>query len=291
MTMLWPRLPGVVAEKALRDYDGLSVPELSALARTAHPAQTFAAVGGARIDVPALESVRSLILRTAETHGFPDRRNALISFDRELAPKLVEAMPMAVAEASNPMVWNFVSTVLAPDVTAWRFGFDNPERWVCADRWRHMFSRLWWQALLLGADGQDQRRSTVFGALTETDLNQITERPRLAGYRPVAQEIAAALVAAVDEHSAKVRRPIIRDITARLRRKMATIEPLVLDPQDVRDMVGEAVASTLARRRLLPADESPEPDTSGEDLVATSGPAAEKPDLPTVVIRDRRARR
>ncbi len=221
MSILWPRLPAATAEVLLERIradrrrpeptEGLS-----------HSANLFAAVGGQRADGDLVASVRQRTLDTATAHGFPSDTTPqadLIRFDRALAPILLDTMGIVPAEAGNKHIWTNLALVIAPDITAWRFGFTNTERWIASDLTRHMFSRLWWQAFLLGTD------DGLLDQLSESDLNQLLERTTLGGMRPVVQALARAVVDGPEDVS---RRDLIRESALRLRRRMVFIDHMAL---------------------------------------------------------------
>lgn len=219
--MLWPRLQIPVAEKIYFERQNKTTRALSGYAACDHPAQVYAATGGARAEESDVRAIRTAICSCAEAAGFPEAASDkhLVLFDRALAPELLRHMPMALAEAGSREVWNFVSLVVAPDVTQWRFAPRNhlqDERWLCSDLTRHMFSRLWWQAyLLVGRDG-GQDRLDVLNALSESDLNQLLERTQLAG----AVELLRAFARAVSADPEKSR-DLTRNSAKRLLRLMA----------------------------------------------------------------------
>lgn len=241
---LWPRLDRQAAQaifslisEAHSDVGGLArratttVPDLC----------SFASTGGTRASDQDLAELRATIVEAATAHGYPSRSEDAIAFDRALAPRLHTAMPMAVGEALNRDVWSFTSLVLAPDVTMWRFGSSNRERWICSDRTRHMFGRLWWQSYLLGdADG-----GSTLDALSESDLNQLLERTSLGGCRPLVRQLARRLTT-LPEASGSPRRTVVREASLRALRLMAVIDPHVLTEDALAALVDEVVADAIA---------------------------------------------
>lgn len=250
MTLLWPRLELPVAQKEL---DGLRSLDLDALRRgaaTIHPAQRFASTGGGRASSDDLAQVRDVIIAAAQRFGYPDEAPASqrVLFDRYLAPRLYEAMPMPVGEALTRAVWNFTTVVLAPDVTSWRFGRQNTERWLCSDRTRHMFSRLWWQAAQLTSEGSEGRETELLDGLTESDLNQMLERTAIGGYRPLVTALASAVLALGENDRS---RGVVREASLRLLRLTAVVDPYGLSAEQLRDLVGRAVEEALAVTRSV----------------------------------------
>ena len=220
VSVLWPRLPTSTADAV---FEEMTSSELHAEPQLEHPARIFSATGGRRATPEDLSAVRELVVRTAEANGFGSSEGTIghIPFDRQLAPLLVDHMGIVPAEASNKSVWTYLSLVVAPDVTAWRFGYRNKERWIATDLTRHMFSRLWWQAYLLTNQVGDTRDTRLLNQLSESDLNQLLERTRLGGQRRLVQTLASAVINAPADLP---RRDLIRETTLRTLRMMAFIE-------------------------------------------------------------------
>lgn len=246
MTLLWPRLQAAPARIHLAEIQNLSWRDLIDRATTEHPLQTYASTGGTRIDRDHLESVRSRIVAVASEFGYPQKRpksKTLVRFDRELAPVLFEETPMAVGEALERSVWTFMSLVLAPDITEWRFGMDTEERWICRDRTRHMFSRLWWQVHSLTSENASGRDMTLLDSLFESELNQVLERTTIGGFSPLAQAIARQLV---ERSGAKDnRRELFRQSNLRLLRLVAVVDPYSLSDEELQELADLAVTGAL----------------------------------------------
>lgn len=236
MSILWPRLPTSTGQVILDELSSRpTMPQ--AAGEMDHPANFYAAVGGQRADRERIRRVRHLIVEEANAAGFPAKAAVdQIRFDRALAPRLLDAMGIVPAEAANRNVWTNLSLVIAPDITAWRFGFDNHERWIASDLTRHMFSRLWWQAYLL-SDGT-AKGNELLTKLSESDLNQLLERTTLGGMRPVVRALARAVVDGPDDVN---RRDLIREAALRLRRRMVFIDHMALSRPQLDAEVGGVV--------------------------------------------------
>ena len=102
--------------------------------------------------------------------------------------------------------WSFVALVPLPQLTYWRFGFGNRERWIAGDLTRHTWARLWWQAVVF------EGHVELLAALSESDLNQLLER-RIIGGDP---RLTRALRHAVTGCQEASRRILIRDAAKRL---------------------------------------------------------------------------
>lgn len=219
MTVLWPRLPAPIATDEFDRIksDGPAEP------RSRHPEQIYTPVGDRRATDT---EIRTMIIRLTELaieHGYPqsapDRHR--IAFDRRATTLLQDTIELNWAEAGQRDTWSFVALVALPHLTQWRFGTNNPERWIATDLTRHTWARLWWQAVVF------ERGPDLLSALTESDLNQLLER-RIMGGDP---RLVCALARSIVDHTpdGTDRRLLIRDVTARLLRRLAFLDVHALD--------------------------------------------------------------
>lgn len=238
MSVLWPRLTASVATAMyVEARRGALSPADS------HPAQIFAPVGGRRATSNEVAILASGIRQLAERFGFPDpsESSARIAFDRAAAPLIREKMDLSWSEASARDVWSFLALVALPDVTSWRFGTENSERWVASDPSRHTWSRLWWQATVFEGE------FALLSELTESDLNQLFERRRIGGNPRLARAIARAVVSRTA--SGEGRRDIIRDVTARVRRRLAWADMYSLESSVLDSVMSGFVDESIRRIR------------------------------------------
>ena len=236
MSALWPRLTPSVATAMFKEAQTGALQPSSR-----HPAQIFAPVGGRRVAVEEVGAMATEVRNLATHHGFPGRSSvsSRISFDRAAAPLLASHMDLSWSEAASRDVWSFLALVPLPDVTAWRFGTDNAERWVATDPNRHAWSRLWWHSAVFADD------VALLEALTESDLNQLFERRRIGGDPRLARAIARAVVGGTPHGD--MRRDVIRDSTARLRRRLAWTDTNALDDHKLDQLMNAIVADAVAR--------------------------------------------
>ncbi|WP_052061221.1 DUF6339 family protein [Rhodococcoides fascians] len=235
MTDLWPRLSLASGVVALRKLD--EDPEnMAAAARAKHPQMTYAASGGRRVSESGVQELIDAIRTIAQDHGYPGEvaKADLINFDRVAAEHIHRTMRITSVEAANRGVWTFLSVVAMPDITQWRFPNENIERWIATDLTRHMFSRLWWQAMTFGRSVDGAMDYSLLRKLSESDLNQITERRSIAGVTPLARAIARV---STESDGATGRRKALRDSVPRLRRLMAFIDFSVLSDDQLDDRV------------------------------------------------------
>ncbi len=245
MSILWPRLDRALAEPLLASLvDARGRPVAGELR---HPAQTYASSGGARATPDDLARLREGILDVATAYGFPDDQSRAIEFDRALAPRLLTLMPMSTGEALTKPVWSFTSLVVAPDVTYWRFVDPrrewNVERWVCSDRTRHMFARLWWQARQLTIPTPDGLDTRLLDGLTESELNHLTERISIGGCAPLVRAMAGAVL---DLPARSRHRDVVRNGALRLLRLVAVVDPFSLDDAQLAALAGHALDEAVA---------------------------------------------
>lgn len=244
-TILWPRLPQYVGRSLVKGYRSMSTEELTKQAAVSHSEQTYASSGGVRATPQQLRAVRDVIEQVAKSHGFPDPPTDPVRFDRDLAPALLDVMPMVDGEALNRDVWTFTATVLAPDITYWRFVRGeswNLERWVCTDRTRHMFARLWWQARQLTTPTESGRDTALLDSLSESELNHITERTSIGGCAPLARALVRRLMAAQIPGN---RREVVRNSCLLLLRLMAFVDPYALEDDDLDRLADAAISAAI----------------------------------------------
>lgn len=267
MSLLWPHLDRALAEPLFASLvDAHARPIVGEMR---HPAQTYASSGGSRATPDDLARLRDGIVEVAVAHGFPVDRSRAIDFDRALAPRLLTLMPMPTGEALTKPVWSFVSLVVAPDVTYWRFVDPrrewNVERWVCSDRTRHMFARLWWQARQLTVPTSDGLDARLLDGLTESELNHLTERVSIGGCGPLVRAMAGAVL---DLPARQRHRGVVRNGALRLLRLVAVVDPYSLD---------DAQLAALARRALDEAVAVLLPEPHGARVELPTPPSATAP--------------
>ena len=239
MNQLWPRLSTPHARAAFAELASASITELAQQASPRHPRMTFAATGGARVSEEVVKGLANSIREVAVEYGYPAKGtdDQRVLFDRAAAEVVFQQMEITTVEAANRGVWSMLAVVVLPDVTCWRFERTNLERWVASDLTRHMFSRLWWQALTFGVPGPAGIDFSLLRQLTESDLNQITERRSIAGNRRLAQSLARLVI---DTPGSS--RLLLRDLTPRLRRRLAFVDFSALDDQQIGDQLRSMLA-------------------------------------------------
>lgn len=229
MTELWPRLPTAVASRIYLDAAKGDVP----VASTDHPDQIWSPVG-ARATPKQILRLRDDLTALAAEFGFPQEAGPQrrIDFDRAAAPVMRKHLDLDWAEAGEREVWSFLALIALPDLTVWRFGLENDERWIASDLTRHAWARLWWQALVF--EGAED----VLRELGESDLNQLLERRSIGGDPRLVRALGRAVVEAP---AYLQRRVLIRDATQRLRRRLAFLEVRSLSNDQLLAMCREII--------------------------------------------------
>ena len=189
---LFPRLDPLAVEQCMSNIDEMIANSAQPLVEDRLPAGTgWTAIGGAQISLAVLGELRKLLLAVASTCGFPERGSIAdrAKFDALATAALADFGPLDSGEADRDDVWAFLTTVLAPDVVAWRFVNRSPDRYLGGVR--NAFQRLWMRARALdrGADAAGNRWELV-ERLTEDALVQITERPSLGADQRLSRAIA-----------------------------------------------------------------------------------------------------
>jgi hypothetical protein len=232
MTHLWPQIPDVVASRAFEDM----LDSHALQPATSHPAQLWSPVGG-RVATPHLQGLQEALTSMAQARGYPESGNteSRIAFDREAALLLRERMDLDWSEAGRRGVWSFMSLVLLPHLTMWRFGIGNRERWVATDLTRHTWARLWWQAVVFA--GQEN----LLHALSESDLNQLLERRSIGGDPRLVCALATAILVMNQDAG---RRAVIREASKRLRRLLAFVDVAALDDHQIKQLAWRVVAES-----------------------------------------------
>lgn len=179
MTFLLPRLPGPACDVIVRRFLEHGPSAWAGFRPDDLPDQVrFAATGGAPVPAASLATVRQDLVAIARKHGFEqqDARQSHAGFDAETAAWLAQSDLFTTGEALRDDVWAFVASVIAPDITHWRFG-RSTERY--AGGVRNTFQRLWMRGRAIDRGAGHPERWGLLDALTEDALVQITERPSI----------------------------------------------------------------------------------------------------------------
>ncbi|RBY76278.1 hypothetical protein DQ239_14960 [Blastococcus sp. TF02-09] len=188
------------------------------------------------------------IRELADSLGFPEPLNRahIGDFDRPATALVHDRMAILPSDAASEEVWNFLSLVVLPDVSVWRWPARAEERLL--GRPRNVLRRLWWRAEVVGVD-----LINCADGLGEDELVNIMERPTLAADRRLAQLIGDAIVKSPRVNVA--RSEVMRDLAKRMLRTQGAFCLDVLTEQDLTVVVQRAMRQSLVALGL-PLDKS-----------------------------------
>ncbi|WP_081620997.1 hypothetical protein [Thioalkalivibrio sp. ALMg3] len=213
-----------------------------------HPAVTFTATGGSRVDFEKLMAIRSDLLSIARDCGFPGERCGEMTrqFDFRVSRYLVESSGVPPCEAYRQGVWAYFTLVLLPDVTDWRYPGRKRERWTGGVR--NTFGVLWRRGFLIGADHGDGRGSDwgSLEPLTQDALVQIVERPLLSASPRTARMIAAIWKKASEENRGGAMEAVTREAARNLIAYRVTQDLDGLSDQELSHRVGAVFRKAVA---------------------------------------------
>lgn len=191
----------------------------------------WGALGARRATVAELQDIRNRVETVALHFSFPaplapgDRGR----FDAAAAVLLSEPGLIPEEEGLRDDVWAWITTVLLPDVAAWRFSRAEARFRGGA---RNTFQRLWMRAAALDR-GEGEERWRLLEMLPEDAQVQIFERPGLSGSLRVARAIAEGWARAQAAAGARNLEDVTRRAILGLR---ATNQVLSLDALDDADL-------------------------------------------------------
>ena len=258
---LHPRLLPSQARLRADEFASLSVDELRQRAGLQDPAAVvYAPVGATRITLPELRDLQSSVRAAADAHGYPEppSAEAANAFDRALAVIYLEHGRLFPGEATSGDIWSFHALVLLPDVCYWRWrtasGAMNVERVIGTDLTRHALARMWWRAYLLSVDRTgttNPRGLQRLSILGEADFDQIQSRRNAYGASPVIFQALVDLWKTAGDDGrldqvSEARRAVLRNLLIRLLRLGAFVRFDLLESDDLRTALDEALDETLA---------------------------------------------
>jgi len=219
--LTYPRLANEHARERLveiRDAFGHGVGAVKDLASVAHPKAAPIATGGRAVRPEELRDIRERVTASVERWISVGEiaRSDQPEFDALLGQALHEALMILPADAAHPSTWNFLSTVLLPDVVITRFNDIPDNRGLGTNR--NVLRRAWHRWDILGdllVEGSP--------TLREDELVGLLERTAVARNRPLVRELARAVLA---YQGRRARTEYARDLYKMVRRRTG---PLMLD--------------------------------------------------------------
>jgi hypothetical protein len=251
--LLYPELPGPIADGLLDRLISLSLEEARQESNIRHPLATYAATGGNRADPKALTQLQKAINEIAAQCGYPNQPGTQQKhdFDAASGKLLHKKMYITPSEASKPEVWNFMACVLLPDIVRWRFPGTNDvtgrERFQGKNRaLRNTFGRVWWRAQILYQENIEDPYA-LLDQLGEDELVQIMERPGIAASPLLAQQICFSFLAACRAGIGfSSNSDLLRDAMKRLRRLLPIISFDALEKEVLYQLIDDIFAESLA---------------------------------------------
>lgn len=201
--------------------------------------KTSAPSGGTRADTVAIE-IAAELRRIAKRAGFPTSNNqaARAQFDQDAALYLGQLKDLQTGEALRDDVWAFITTVLAPDIVAWRFTDKNRDRTArFAGGVRNSFQRLWVRGTILDRGECHEHRWELIKQLTEDAMVQIFERASIGGNPTLAIAIAEGWLSTAGKIGRGPMEGVMRSATKILRVKNQIIDLGYLTPEELKDLV------------------------------------------------------
>lgn len=261
--LCYPRMTLYEASLAWEQLRIRSLSEISSTIDLSNILAQYYPLARQRAGSEELMSLRSKILGIAEEFGYPSAVSSkvLVEFDRSVGPEVHAQMTIMPADASSIDVWNFINTVVVPDVVLWRYGRFNAQnkKWSISekrlfDMTRTTIGRLWWRVHILGPE--------LAGKLGEDEAVNLLEKPRIGGYPLLSRAMGAGLLSFTSESNTGRRMELFRDATKRLLRKMAVQSVFVMTADQIEEFVKSlflesGVALGIAMPETTPAKISP----------------------------------
>ncbi|WP_355660233.1 hypothetical protein [Halomonas salifodinae] len=171
----------------------------------------FCASSGGTFDPERVESLVERIRGLARDLGCPDSGNREIfsSFDRNVTILLAEAPWLNTGEALRDDTWAYLTTMMLPDVVAWRFSGCTADRFHGGVR--NMLQRLWTRGVVLDRGEDAERRWELLDRLGEDPMVQIFERSGLSNSPGLARQFAEGYLSWLDNVGKSSMENIMRD--------------------------------------------------------------------------------
>ncbi|SJK83897.1 DUF6339 family protein [Halomonas elongata] len=171
----------------------------------------YYATSGGSFDDTRVEGLADRIREEARRQKFPARagRPALAEFDTQVTILLAQEVWLNSGEALRDDTWAYITTMLLPDVVAWRFPGCNPERFHGGIR--NTFQRLWMRGGVLDRGLEADNRWELVERLGEDALVQIFERSGLSNNPRLAHQFAEGYLSWLDNVGKTRIEDIMRD--------------------------------------------------------------------------------
>lgn len=210
----FPRLDEYTAIKIIEELVHKTVADASKMAAVNHPDAYHYSTASVQVSEETLREFRREVMQIADDLNFPQplNKNRARELDQRLSQALFNKLDLIPAEAANSDVWNFLSLVILPDISKWRYPNEKKildyNRWLGGDR--NVIRKLWWREATLGHD--------LNSRLGEDEAVGIMERPLLGGQTNVARAMVRALLKVEEEFPNTARSELLRAGAVNLRR-------------------------------------------------------------------------
>lgn len=209
---------------------------------------SFAATGGSP-DPSRAADVADALRGIAFECGFPNKSSseARSHFDCLAAIALATEPVFLSGEGLRDDVWAFLTTVLAPDVVAWRFTETaNSSRF--SGGVRNAFQRLWIRGSVLDRGEGHKERWFLLQTLTEDAMVQIFERASIASNERVAKVLAEEWVETVKRVGRGAMEDVMRTATKLIRLRNEVVDLAILDDEALSNEVKAMFTMAVGRK-------------------------------------------
>jgi hypothetical protein len=215
----------------------------------------FYASSGGTLDERRVENLVEKIRKEASQLGFPSSsgRKSLSDFDTRVAILLAQEDWLNTGESLRDDTWAYITTMLLPDVVAWRFPACNPERFHGGVR--NSFQRLWMRGVALDRGAEAIGRWDLIERLGEDALVQIFERSGLSNNPVLARQFAEGYLSWIDNVGKEKVEAIMRDAMKILLLRNKIIDLSTQDKNSLHQEVWQAFRSSWELNRISSQDE------------------------------------
>lgn len=252
---LMPRLTNAGVQSLLDDYAANGIPKPGSVREDieGHSHYVSYAASGGNLNPELAVTIASQLRKIAEENGWPDsnRTQDRTSFDLQAASWLACESSLATGEALRDDVWAYMTTILAPDIVAWRFPGLKYERFRGGVR--NAFQRLWMRGVALDLGQESGDRWLLLRELTEEAMVQIFERPSLSADKIMARKIAEEWCVAKSSVDSTQMEDIMRSAVKLIRLRNEIIDLAALAQDEItREIRGlfHAAASIIQQKQI-----------------------------------------
>lgn len=242
---LLPRLPVTSVRQILERHSPAHPPEMDerGLGLSPPDGMWYAATGGTRSPASAFE-IASQLRKIAAMCGSSNVANRS-TFDQDAAIFLATHDALQGGEALRDDVWAFLTTVVAPDVVAWRFP-DLPGRRFEGGV-RNAFQRLWLRARALDRGENHADRWELVRAMPEDAVVAIIERTSIAARHSVSLALAEGWLKMARAATPGSREDVMRLATKLLLLESQLIDLAALSDDDLAHTVADAFQQAIGK--------------------------------------------